>query len=139
MVGDWPWLIEETMAGVRVTFVHYPLDASHTRFQPFVQDPSAADLDRLFDNHQGRLAFFGHDHNFCDVSGQARYIDPGSLGCHDRPLARYSVAEITSGRYEVTHRTVPYDDGPLYTAFEERNVPERAFIYRTFLGGRFPP
>lgn len=139
VVSAWPWVIEEEVAGVRTTFVHYPLDASHTRFQPFVQYPSAADLDRLFVNHRARLAFFGHDHNFHDVRGQARYVNPGSLGCHDRPVARYTVVEIASGEVEVTHRAAPYEDGPLYTAFEERKVPERAFIYRNFLGGRFPP
>ena len=57
----------------------------------------------------------------------------------DGPVARYSVAESASGRYEVAHRSAPYDDGPLYKAFEQRKVPERAFIYRTFLGGRFSP
>lgn len=139
VVDGWPWLVEETMAGVPVTFVHYPLDASHTRFQPFVQKPSTEDLDRLFINHRGQLLFFGHDHTFYDVQGRRRYVNPGSLGCHDRPLARYSVAHMASGQYEIAHRAVPYDDAPLYAAFEEREVPERAFIYRSFLGGRFPP
>jgi hypothetical protein len=35
-------------------------------------------------------------------------------------------------------RAVPYDDEPLFRAFEERRVPERAFLYRAFFGGRFP-
>lgn len=139
VVGDWPWVIEQELAGVYVTFAHYPLDPSHSKFQSFVQDPSGADLDRLFANHRGRLAFFGHDHNFYDVQGRARYVNPGSLGCHDKPLSRYTAVEMASGRYEVAHRAVRYDDGPLYTAFEERKVPERAFIYRNFLGERFPP
>lgn len=139
VVSAWPWLIEEMMADVLITFVHYPLDASYTRFQPLVQEPSAADLDGLFVNHRGQLMFFGHDHGSYDVRGRAHFVNPGSLGCYDRPLARYTVVEMASGRYEVTHRAAPYDDGPLYRAFEEREVPERAFIYRNFLGGRFPP
>jgi len=139
VVGAWPWVLEEEVAGVRTTFVHYPLDATHARFQPFVRHPSATDLDQLFAYQQGRLAFFGHDHNFYDLRGRAHYVNPGSLGCHERPVARYTVVELASGQYEIMHRGAPYEDGPLYTAFEERDVPERAFIYRTFLGGRFPP
>jgi hypothetical protein len=37
----------------------------------------------------------------------------------------------------VSHRIVPYDAAGLFEAFERRAIPERAFIYRAFLGGRF--
>jgi hypothetical protein len=47
------------------------------------------------------------------------------------------VVEFHSGRYHIEKRGVLYDDIALYQAFEQRRVPERAFIYRAFFGGRF--
>jgi hypothetical protein len=45
--------------------------------------------------------------------------------------------EFVRGTYRLQHRSVPYDDAELLSAFEKRRVPERAFIYRAFFGGRF--
>lgn len=63
--------------------------------------------------------------------GRARYVNPGSLGCAPRAVARYEVVEY------VAHRSVSYDDTSVFETFEARQVPERRFIYRAFFGGRF--
>lgn len=81
--------------------------------------------------------FFGHDHSPVDLEGKARYINPGSLGCCPKALARYTIAKYEGGQVDIQHHSVSYDDRDLYRAFEDRNVPEREFIYKVFFGGRF--
>jgi hypothetical protein len=64
-------------------------------------------------------------------------VNPGSLGCAPKRVARYTLVEYAQGNYRLAHRAVSYDDSELLNAFERRKVPEREFIYRAFLGGRF--
>jgi hypothetical protein len=45
--------------------------------------------------------------------------------------------DIEKNGWRVTHCSVPYDDTSLLQAFEGRRVPERAFLYHAFFGGRF--
>jgi hypothetical protein len=135
-MATWPYVLTEPIAGVPISFLHYPLVAAHT-FAPVMWQPTAADLDRAFASYESSLIFYGHHHPFSDMQGRARYINPGSLGCAPTAYARYSVADVDHGQWRVTHRQVPYDDSMLHTAFEQRDVPERAFIYQAFFGGRF--
>jgi predicted phosphodiesterase len=136
-LAAWPPLLEHDLEGVRTLFVHYAPAPSGQDFQPVIKDPTAADLDRMFALHDAALVFYGHHHRQSDEVGRARYVNPGSLGCHSVAMARYCVAEFHGGQYKVEHRRVPYDDGEMLAAFEQRDVPERDFIYRAFFGDRF--
>jgi predicted phosphodiesterase len=139
-LAHWPYRLHDEFGGIPTTFVHYPLDGSGRKFAPFMKNPTAADLDRSFAlvaPDSSSLNFYGHNHHFSDLDGQARYVNPGSVGCATEPIARYTLVTYQRGSYRLEHRRVPYDDGELRNAFEERRVPERAFIYRAFLGGRF--
>jgi predicted phosphodiesterase len=136
-LAEWPYLLEQDFEGVKTTFVHYGLDASGTDFQRVIWDATAADLDNLFALPDADLVFYGHNHRSSDVTGCARYVNPGSLGCFNQALARYCVVELHRGQYTVEQRGVPYDDAGLFNAFEQCSVPEREFIYRVFFGGRF--
>jgi len=71
------------------------------------------------------------------MQGRARYINPGSLGCTPTAEARYCRLDLADGEWTIEQCRVPYDDSALYSAFEARAVPERAFIYRAFFAGRF--
>ena len=137
VLAGWPYVLEHDFEGVRTAFVHYALVPSAQDFQPVLRDPTATELDRMFAMHQAALIFYGHHHPQSDQRGRARYVNPGSLGCHRQPIARYCVVEFHRGQYRVEHRGVPYDDRELLSAFEQRGVPEREFIYRAFFGGRF--
>jgi predicted phosphodiesterase len=137
VLADWPLLLGLDFEGVRTLFVHYALAPTGQDFQPVIRDPTPADLDRVFDMPDVALIFYGHHHPSSDLVGRARYVNPGSLGCHREAMARYCVVEFHRGQYRIEHRSVPYDDGPLLEAFERRAVPEREFIYRAFFGGRF--
>jgi putative phosphoesterase len=136
-LAAWPLVLTYEFEGVRIALMHYALDPSGQDFQPVVQNAAVSDLDTLFVPYDAAIIFYGHDHSASDIQGRARYINPGSLGCYSQAVARYCVVEFHSGEYHIEQRGVPYDDDALYRTFEQRHVPERAFIYRAFFGGRF--
>jgi len=119
-----------------VTLLHYEPADSESGFAPFRRDYGPSDLDRLFGQHEADIIFYGHTHIASDMSGRARYVNPGSLGCYKEAVAQFAVLECTRGRYALEKRAVPYDDTALFEAFERRRVPERAFLYRAFFWGR---
>jgi predicted phosphodiesterase len=86
---------------------------------------------------KGKIIFFGHDHASSDIQGKVRYINPGSLGCNSTAIARFTIAKYQDGLVGIQHHSVTYDDKELFRTFEDRNVPEREFIYKAFFGGRF--
>jgi hypothetical protein len=52
-------------------------------------------------------------------------------------VARYALLEVGPvGTERLAFRAVRYDAAPLFLAFEERAVPERAFVRVTFFGGQ---
>jgi putative phosphoesterase len=136
-IAGWPRIIEETFAGVRVAFLHYPRGEAGDGFAPAIHRPTTAEADRLFAQYAADVLCYGHTHVAWDVSGRARYVNPGSLGCHVEATARFVVLECAQGSYALTRHAVPYDDGPLFEAFERRRVPERRFLYKAFFGARF--
>jgi predicted phosphodiesterase len=138
ILAEWPYVEEHDFEGVKTAFVHYGLDSSGHGFQPVIRNATTVDLDSVFVAHDAALIFYGHDHRASDVMGQARYVNPGALGCYRQAIAHYCVVEFHRGQFRIEHRGVLYDDAELLSAFEQRNVPERSFIYRAFFGGRFP-
>ena len=137
MIANWPFFIKLEFEGVRVAFMHSGLGESGDNIQGIPRNANGVDLDRLFASYSADLVFYGHRHEEFDVQGQARYVNPGSLGCNHIATARYCTVEFNHGHYQVNHRFVAYDDAGLLNTFEERQVPDRNFIYRAFFGGRF--
>ncbi|MBN1966276.1 MAG: metallophosphoesterase family protein [Anaerolineae bacterium] len=137
-VGGWPFVQVEEIDGVRIVFTHYGLADGSSTFMPLLRPPTAGALDAMFAAYEADLVFYGHDHAASDLAGQARYVNPGSLGCHHEAVARFVIVTTRPGEtYTIDYQAAPYDDTPLYRAFEQRAVPEREFIYRAFFGGRF--
>jgi predicted phosphodiesterase len=136
VVREWPFSLEWTIAGLELVFLHYGMTPGRENFMPIIKDPNPTDLDGIFQHHPGDVFFFGHDHRSTDQVGKARYINPGSLGCHTRPEARFCVVEIQDEKFTVEHRAAAYDDTPLREAFLDREVPERTFIDQAFFGRR---
>ena len=132
VVARWPYVIHEVWEGVRVTLLHYALDGTGQDFTAIVRDPTPADLDRMFAAHHSELVFYGHHHPASDLYGRARYVNPGSLGCFDKPVARFAILQCTAGAYTLRHHAVPYDDTSLFEEMERRQVPERDFISKVF-------
>ncbi len=134
VVARWPYVIQEQIDGIQLTFTHYGLDDSGRGFVPVIPHPQSEDLDAMFGQFGADLVFYGHHHPTADLWGRGRYVNPGSLGCHTEPLARFVILDCASGAYTLQHRAVPYDDRVLFTAFEDRAVPEREIIRRIFFG-----
>ena len=132
-----PYVLDREVEGVRFLFLHYALAPSGRDFAPAIRRATESDLDRLFLSHDAALVFYGHNHSASDVEGRTRYVNPGSLGCYDKAIARYCIVEFHRGGYTLALRSVPYDDAELLEAFERWDVPDRHFIYRAFFGGRF--
>ena len=137
VVARWPHALEREFEGTWVKFLHYALDEATQRFKDVARNPSAAEFDPLFAPGRAGLVFYGHDHQASDVQGRARYINPGSLGCFDKPLARYCIVDLGPRGYRVNHHAAEYDDAPLARAFVDRDVPARNLIRKAFFGGRF--
>jgi len=136
VVARWRYELSETVEQVSLSFVHYPL-TGHQEFISVIREPTAIDLDRAFAPYPGEIIFYGHHHPYSDIQGRARYSNPGSLGCAGTSVARYCIVDIKKSQYTVEHKSIPYDDAVLFKEFEKREVPERAFIYKAFFGGRF--
>lgn len=135
-VRRWPYAVTSEFEGITVSFLHYPLRGRRD-FISIIKEPTAQQLDQIFAPYPGAVVFYGHHHPFSDITGQRRYVNPGSLGCAETNVARIAVLDIKGGRWRVRFKSVPYDDTPLVEAFRKRDVPGRQFIQRAFFGGRF--
>lgn len=134
IISRWPYIIRRQFEQTAVTFVHYGLTAGEDGFVSFVKDPTAQDWDAMFASFTSALVFFGHDHRASDHQGEARYINPGALGCGADPVARYCVVEFSKTGYTLKYRAVSYDRLQLFAEYERRNVPAREFIMKAFFG-----
>jgi hypothetical protein len=132
VVAAWPYVIQEEIAGVRVTFIHYGLDGSGQGFVPIVPNPQPGDLDAVFTPDWTSLVCYGHHHPVSDLAGRARYVNPGALGCSPTPTARFLTVTFADDGYVLEKHAVPYDPTDLVRQFDARAVPERAFILATF-------
>ena len=137
-MASWPYQLDETLDGVVLSVLHYGLHGPKGDFKSFIHHPpSPGALDALFTGVAGSIVCYGHNHSHSDIKGARHYVNVGSLGCFTKPVARYAVLDISSGTYTLEYKSVAYDDTTLLNAFETRQVPERAFIYEAFLGGRW--
>jgi predicted phosphodiesterase len=149
VAAQWPYVIAQVVEGVRLTFTHYGLQKGGLQkglqkgrpaFAPIIGDPTPADLEEMFAPHESDILFYGHHHPASDIAGEhCRYVNPGSLGCQPEAVAPFVVLVCENGRYQLSKHMTLYEDAPLFQAFEQRRVPERAFFYRAFFGGRFKP
>lgn len=133
-VARWPWSVSDDTQGARLLFMHYGQPDGLGGFASIVREPSGSDLDDVFRAPSADLVFYGHHHPRSDLTGNARYINPGSLGCHVEPVARFAVLEVDrDGAVNVSFHQEPYDPTPLLRALETRDVPDRKLIRQAFL------
>ncbi len=154
LMETWPWMLDDTIAGMRVRFQHYALQADGFGFASIVAEPVEApgagngagyadSLDGAFSMYAPAgptpdVVFYGHHHPQSDLVGPSsgiRYVNPGALGCFHEPLARFAVLRVDAdGAWDVTHHAVPYDVDALMHAYDELDVPERDLIRVAFFG-----
>jgi hypothetical protein len=131
----WPYALPLACGEVNVVCVHYArgLDGEFADFT----DLSVPEIERLYERVAGDVVIFGHEHRECDLQASGRrFLNPGSVGCHDRAEARALVLTPADGSIDVARLAVPYDDTRLLQAFDERQVPWRDVILRRFIRRR---
>lgn len=129
-----PLQLDAEYEGVRIRFIHYPLDeASH--FVPW--RPELPILEAHFAGAPADVVCFGHFHETGVQQGASRlYVNPRSLGCCSRPVARYAVLTLDAGQARVELCEAPYDNRAFLASYDTLQVPEREFIRRIFHGGQ---
>ncbi len=138
VMAQWPYVINQELEGVRVTYTHYARQPGKRDFAPIIRNPTVSDLDNMLGHYRSDLVFYGHDHAAADITGQCRYVNPGSLGCSRKAVACYVLLACEAGNFELEILAVPYDDASLFDAYARRRVPERDFLCRVFHGNRRP-
>lgn len=129
----WPYALALDCGDVTAVFVHYARRDGEWSDEPSA-NPTGSDFEQLFAGVAGDVVIFGHDHREHDLAaGDRRFLNPGSVGCHDKAEARALVLTPAASAIAVARLAVSYDDAELLPAFEERQVPWRDFILRTFI------
>lgn len=123
----------------KVLIQHYHLDEDN-EFVPIDNEPTAEKLNGLYADNDYDLVCFGHHHVVHNYEGDGKwYLNPGSLGCYDKPLARYGLVEFTKDQLQVTLKETPYDNQRFLKSYIELEVPDREFILNIFHGGQLKP
>ncbi|RAZ69163.1 metallophosphoesterase family protein [Planococcus maitriensis] len=122
--------------GHKILFTHYHLD-SEQQFLSIEAEPTIEKLDQLYRESPFDLVCFGHHHPVHHFSSAHRtYLNPGSLGCYDKPSARYAIVELTAREINVALKQAPYDNQDFLLGYERLDVPEKEFILNVFHGNQ---
>lgn len=138
-----PRIIREEFYGHRALFTHYHMENRKADApisdDPFSQivEPALSNAEKLFSGHDENLICFGHHHpQHFFHTGRTIYLNPGALGCSDKPEAPYAIIEAKSGGFAVEIKHAAYDNKAFLEAYDKLQVPERDFILRIFHGGQ---
>lgn len=131
-----PRSLEVEYEGKRLRLVHYHLDFDGN-FLSIDTDPSSEKLDAIYKDSTADIICFGHHHpvHFFK-SPQRTYVNPGSLGCCDRPVARYAMLHMDLADIKVEMKQVTYDNRQFLLSYEELGVPDRELILKAFHGNQ---
>ena len=133
-VQKWPFTFDlQAPKQTRINFRHYGLNEEQNWFRGHIKFPKVDELDRLFDDVEADYIFYGHNHLANDQTGRCRYVNLGSAGCYRRPIVRLGIMSFADGEVHLEKLAITYDDRGLMEAFDEREVPARDFIRRTFI------
>ncbi|MFC6233222.1 metallophosphoesterase family protein [Paenibacillus allorhizosphaerae] len=136
-----PRSIELTQDNLRVLLIHYHIKQSklieHISNDPFssIVEPSLDNLSKLFSDRQENLICFGHHHPIHYFNHQSRtYLNPGSLGCNNKPTARFALVDVAGVQSRTELNDVNYDNTDFLKSYSKLNVPDREFILKVFHG-----
>ncbi len=120
--------------GRTLLLLHYHLTATN-QFASIEWEPSLASLEERYRSITADAVCFGHHHPVHLLRSERRvYLNPGALGCCDRPVARYGILTLDPNRVEVELREVPYDNRDFLASYDRLEVPAREFILKVFHG-----
>ncbi|MDN7245645.1 metallophosphoesterase family protein [Planococcus shenhongbingii] len=135
-ISGMPKQLSGVYEGKKLLFTHYHLDAEK-QFIPIDTEPSIEKLDDFYKQSPFDLVCFGHHHPKHYFSSEERiYLNPGSLGCYDKPFARYATILITTDDIKVELEEAAYNNQDFLKGYEVLEVPEKDFILNTFHGNQ---
>jgi putative phosphoesterase len=136
LMSNWPKQITITYINKQLLFTHYHLDQK-SWFLPIEKKPTTENLDQIYRGMNYKLVCFGHHHILHHFTSSERvYFNPGSLGCYNKPLARYGTVTLTEHAMSEEIIEVPYDNKKFLQSYDRLLVPEREFIIKIFHGGQ---
>ncbi|WP_226037173.1 metallophosphoesterase family protein [Aquibacillus saliphilus] len=138
-----PRFINKTVNNKSLFFIHYHIEKrkinKHISDDPFstIVEPSLENMEKLFTKSNQQLICFGHHHPVHHFSNnQSIFLNPGSLGCHDQPTARFGTVTIDGDDIKVNLHQIAYDNNDFLKSYNKLKVPERQFILDVFHGNQ---
>lgn len=108
----------------------------HT-YLPIEKHPMSENLEKLYSDTDYDIVCFGHHHVVHHYHSTKRlFLNPGSLGCNNKPMARYGIIRIMEGNIQVELVEVPYNNLEFLKSYEKYKVPDREFILKIFHGSQ---
>ncbi|TFB22886.1 metallophosphoesterase [Filobacillus milosensis] len=140
-----PRYLNENLVGHHFNFIHYHINDEELETpiseNPFhrIVEPSLKNMEELFDGYEAELIGFGHHHpTHLFTNPHTIYLNPGALGCHNQPAARYAIVDVSNDSLNVKLMETPYDNSYFLKSYEKLDVPQRDFIIQAFHGGQMP-
>jgi predicted phosphodiesterase len=125
----------------RFLITHYPYKQdkkespiSEDPFMSIISEPDLSSMHELFGiNPPYDFIGFGHHHILHDFKDKnTHFVNPGALGCHPVAKARYALVYEVDLKLHVEFKSVPYDRSQMLQAYKDYDVPEAAFLIKTF-------
>jgi len=131
-----PDRIEAEEEDCSLFMAHYHLQADG-EFVPIDSSPNGEKLDAMYAGTDFDVVCFGHHHPVHLFRTERRtYLNPGSLGCHHQPLARYGMIRTNGGEAIVELKEASYDNRAFLQSYFDLEVPDRDFIVNVFHGNQ---
>lgn len=130
-----PYQLSFKCEGLTLSVMHYCMDYGGYYING-KKNPSADDLDKMFDSIESDIILYGHNHSRNIYKGDKFYINIGSLGCpaQDKNIARAGIVNIQNGIVEFEPIDLKYDVDEVIRAIDEINYPDADNIKKYFYG-----
>jgi predicted phosphodiesterase len=136
IISKFPYSIEENIESSKILFTHYALNHKENckAFKSIEKNITVESMDKLFEEVDADLIFFGHEHKSCNIKGKRHYVNVGSSGCTKDDVTHCTIVDLKDKSYNINVYKMKYNKEDIFKALEDRQVPEREFIAKIFFG-----
>lgn len=130
-----PRIINPTIYEQNLHLIHYPmkqrLHNTHISTDPFDSAgmPSPEKFASIDGLNDFSMVCFGHDHsNHQFICNNKTFYNPGSLGCFNKPYARYGIIDIDDKGFNLVQQYVPYEFDSYVNEIRKTSIPRKEII-----------
>ena len=125
-----PYLIEETIEGTNVAFMHYALNnkEDNKTFKSIEKNVTEESMNNLFKEVDADVIFYGHEHNASNIIGEKHYINVGSSGCTEGDRTHCTIVEFKEQGYDIKVHEMKYEKDKVLTELYKREVISKIFF-----------